>query len=147
MSTVRIEQTFFVARTPDEVFDYVTNPAHLSSWQTSNRSIEALTDGPVGAGSRFRERIKPAIGKEFEQVTEYAEFDRPNRVRVHVVEGPYRVDGSWTFQTDGAGTRVEFVAEGELTGPAKLLEPILRGLLARQFAGYHRNLKRNIERG
>ncbi len=147
MCAVRVEQTFFVARPPNEVFDHVTNPAHLSSWQTSNRSVEALTDGPVRVGSRFRERIKPAIGKEFEQVTEYAEFDRPHRVRVHVVEGPYPVDGAWTFQPDAAGTQVYFVAEGELAGLAKLLEPILRRLLARQFAGYHRNLKRNLEQG
>jgi carbon monoxide dehydrogenase subunit G len=142
---VNIEQTFFVARPPEEVFDYVTNPANLSRWQTSNRSIEPLTDGPAGVGSRFRERTKPPLGKEFEQITEFTEFDRPRRVQVHVVEGPYPVDGTWTFEPAGDGTRVAFIAEGELTGLMKLLEPVASRLLARQFAGYHRNLKQNIE--
>lgn len=87
------------------------------------------------------------MGKEFEQVTELTEFDRPRRLHVHVVEGPYPVDGTWIFEPDGHGTRVRFIAEGELTGLLKLFEPIARLLLARQFAGYHRNLKQNIERG
>ncbi len=143
---MHVEQTFSVARPREEVFDYVTSPSNLSSWQTSNRSVEPLTEGPPGIGSRFRERTKPPLGKEFEQVTEFTEFDRPRRVHVHIVEGRYPVDGTWTFEPEGDGTRVGFIAEGELTGLMKLLEPLARRLLARQFAGYHRNLKHNIER-
>jgi uncharacterized protein YndB with AHSA1/START domain len=143
---MRVEETFVVARPPEVVFDYVTNPANLSSWQTSNRSVEQLTDGLPGLGARFRERTKPPLGKEFEQVTEFTEFDRPRRVRVHIVEGPYPVDGTWAFEPDGDGTRVHFIAEGELKGLMKHFEPVARGALARQFAGYHRNLRQNLER-
>jgi uncharacterized protein YndB with AHSA1/START domain len=103
---VHVEETFVIARPPEVVFDYVTNPANLSSWQTSNRSVEQLTDGPPGLGSRFRERTKPPMGKEFEQVTEFTEFDRPRRLHVHIVEGPYPVDGTWIFDSAGDGTRV-----------------------------------------
>ncbi len=142
---MHVEQMFFVARPPEEVFDYVTSPANLSSWQTSNRSGEPLTEGPPGIGSRFRERTNPPLGKVFEQVTEFTEFDRPRRVHVHIVERRYPVDGTWTFEPDRGGTRVGFVAEGELTGLLKLLEPLARRLVARQFAGYHRNLKHNVE--
>jgi uncharacterized protein YndB with AHSA1/START domain len=144
---MRFEETFVVAAPPEAVFDYVTNPAKLSSWQTANRSIEQLTDGPVGPCSRFLERTKPPMTREFEQVTEFTEFDRPRRLHVHVVEGPYPVDGTWTFGPDGDGTRVHFVAEGELTGVMRVLEPLARRAMARQFVGYHRNLKRNVEGG
>jgi uncharacterized protein YndB with AHSA1/START domain len=144
---MRVEETFAVARPPEVVFDYVTNPEKLSAWQTSSRSVEPLTDGPPGPGSRFRERVKPQMGKEFEQVTEFTEFERPHRVHVHIVEGPYPVDGTWSFEPDGDGTQVHFVAEGELTGLMKLFEPIARRAIARQFAGYHRNLRVNVERG
>lgn len=144
---MHVEETFVVARPPEVVFEHVTDPNKLSSWQTLNRSIEQLTDGPPGLGSRFRERTKPRLGKEFEQVTEFTEFDRPHRVHVHVVEGPYPVDGTWIFAPEGDGTRVRFIAEGALTGAMKLVEPVARRLLARQFAGYHRNLRENLERG
>jgi hypothetical protein len=107
--------------------------------------VEQLTDGPPGPGARFRERVKPPVGKEFEQVTEFAEFDRPLRLHVHVIEGPYPVDGTWLFEPDGAGTRVHFIAEGEKKGLMKVLGPIAARLLARRFATYHRNLRRNVE--
>jgi uncharacterized protein YndB with AHSA1/START domain len=142
---MRVEETFVVARPPEIVFDYVTNPANLSSWQTSSSVVEQLTDGPAGPGARFHERVKPPVGKEFEQVTEFAEFDRPRRLHVHVIEGPYPVDGTWLFEPDGTGTRVHFIAEGEAKGLMKVLGPIAARLLARRFAAYHRNLRRNVE--
>jgi hypothetical protein len=55
------------------------------------------------------------------------------------------VDGTWTFDPHGGGTRVHFVAEGELAGVMRVLEPLARRAMARQFAGYHRNLKRVVE--
>ena len=91
--TVRITETFVVDAAPEVVFDYVTNPSNLRAWQTSKTSVEQLTDGPPGIGTRVRERTKPPGGKEFEQVVEFTEFDRPTRFHVHIVEGPSRSTG------------------------------------------------------
>lgn len=66
-------------------------------------------------------------------------------VRAHIVEGPYPIDGTWSFEPDGGGTRVRFVAEGELRGAMRLLQPVTRVVMARQMAGYHANLRRNVE--
>jgi uncharacterized protein YndB with AHSA1/START domain len=142
---VRIAETFSVGRRPEVVFDYITNPSNLASWQTTKTFVEQLTDGPPGRGTRVRERTKPPAGKEFEQITEFTEFDRPSRLHVHVVEGPYPIDGTWTFEDDGGSTRVRFTAAGELRGAIRLIGPIAKLLLARQFAAYHRNLRRNVE--
>jgi uncharacterized protein YndB with AHSA1/START domain len=144
---MRVEETFRVARPPEVVFDYLTDPAHLAEWQTVKTSVQPLTDGPPGRGTRIRERTKPPIGREFEQVVEFTEFDRPRRLHTHIVEGPAPLDGTWTFAPDGDGTRVHFVAEGDLPGPLRLLSPIAALLIGRQFAGYHANLRRNLERG
>jgi uncharacterized protein YndB with AHSA1/START domain len=144
---MRIEQTFFVSRRPMVVFDYVTNPSNLADWQTSKTSVEQLTDGPPRLGTRVRERTKPPGGKEFEQIVEFTEFERPVRVHVHIVEGPQPIDGTWSFEPDGDGTRVHFVGEGELRGPMRLLQPLAKLAIARQMAGYHRNLRRNVESG
>ena len=143
---MHLEGRFVIERIPHVVFDFVANPDNLSTWQTSVASVEQLTDGPPGLGSRFRERTKPRLGRAFEQVVEFTEFDPPRRLRVHVVEGPYLIDGTWTFEPNDDGTRVHFTAEGELTGLMKLLEPLARRGLARQFAGYHENLRRHLER-
>jgi hypothetical protein len=39
-----------------------------------------------------------------------------------------------------------FVAEGELRGPTRFIAPIVQRVMARQFAGYHRNLCQNLQR-
>jgi uncharacterized protein YndB with AHSA1/START domain len=142
---MRLEQSFRVSRPPEVVFDYLTNPANLADWQTSKTFVEQLTDGPPRLGTRVRERTKPPGGKEFEQIVEFSEFDWPRRVHIHIVEGPYPVDGTWSFEPDGDGTGVRFVAEGELRGVMRLVQPVAKLILGRQMAGYHRNLRRNLE--
>jgi len=142
---MRVVETFSVARPPEVVFDYVADPSKLADWQTAHTSVEQLTDGPPGLGTRVRERTKPGGGKEFVQIVEFAEFDRPRRLRVHVVEGPYPIDGTWTFEPEGDGTRVSFAAEGELGGATRAFGPLFKRLIARQFADYHSNLRRNVE--
>src|SRR3954452_14510560 len=107
---MRIEETFSVRRPPEVVFDYMTDPANLAEWQTVKTSVEPLTEGPPRLGTRIRERTKPPGGKEFEQIVEFTEFDRPNRLHVHIVEGPQPIDGTWAFAPEGEGaTRVHCV--------------------------------------
>jgi uncharacterized protein YndB with AHSA1/START domain len=143
---VRVDQTFTVASPPEAVFDYMVDPGNLRDWQTSKTRVEPLTDGPPRQGFRVREWQKGPGGKEFEQVVELDEFERPHRLHTHIVEGPYPVDGTWTFApADGGGTRVDFVAEGELRGLMRLATPIAGRMIARQFAEYHENLRRNVE--
>ena len=142
---MQVDETFTIARSPESVFDYIADPANLPNWQTANISAEQLTNGPPRLGSQYRERVKGPLGRAFEQVVEFSEFERPSRLRVHVVEGRYPIDGTWTLEPISNGTRVRFSADGELNGLLGLLQPLARRALARQFAGYHRNLRRNLE--
>jgi uncharacterized protein YndB with AHSA1/START domain len=144
---MRIEQTFHVDAPPEAVFDYVTDASKLASWQTTKTYVEKLTDGPPGLGTRVRERTKPPGAKEFEQVVEFTEFERPRRLHVHIVEGPYPIDATYTFEPDGDGTRAAFVAEGPLSGLMRLLEPVMKRTMSRQFAGYHEKLRQHVEAG
>jgi uncharacterized protein YndB with AHSA1/START domain len=142
---VRIEQTFTIASSPEAVFDYMMDPSNLASWQTSKTRVEVLSEGPPRRGYRVREWTKPPGGKEFEQLVEFAEFDRPRRLHVHVVEGPQPIDGTWVLAAADRGAQVKFVAEGDLNGWMRLLEPIVRRTIDRQFVKYHEYLKQNVE--
>lgn len=142
---MRIEQTFTVASSPESVFDYMTDPANLSDWQTSKTRVEPISEGPPGLRYRIREWTKPQVGKEFEQVVEFTVFDRPRRLHVHIVEGPFPVDGTWELRVQGDATRIQFVAEGPLSGWMRLAEPIVGRIMAREFAKYHEHLRRNVE--
>ena len=74
---MRIEQSFAVSRPPEIVFDYLINPANLAAWQTSKTSRRAAHRRRPAAGHTVRERTKGPRGKEFEQIVEFTEFDRP----------------------------------------------------------------------
>jgi ligand-binding SRPBCC domain-containing protein len=142
---MRLEQSFTVGRPPGEVFAYMVEPANLASWQTSKVSVEPLTDGPPRQGYRIKERTKIGL-RQWDQVVELSEFDPGRALSTHIVEGPMPVDGRWTMQADdGDGTHVKFVAEGQLTGPMRLLEPLVRRGIARSFRHYHALLARNVE--
>jgi uncharacterized protein YndB with AHSA1/START domain len=102
---MRIVETFSVDQPPEIVFDYLTDPSKLADWQTSKTLAEQLTDGPPGLGTRVRERTKPPGAKEFEQIVEFTEFDRPRRVHIHIVEGPYPIDGTGPSSRTVTGLR------------------------------------------
>ena len=141
---MRFEQTFSVASSPESVFDYMTDPDNLRDWQTSKTRVEVLSDGEPRRGYRVREWTKPPGAREFVQVVEFTEFDRPRRLHVHIVEGPYPVDGTWDLSQASDATRVDFVAQGPLRGLMRIAEPIVTRVMARQFATYHENLRRNL---
>jgi uncharacterized protein YndB with AHSA1/START domain len=142
---LRVEETFSIDRSPQDVFDYVVQVDNLADWQTSKTFAEQITEGPPRLGTRIRERTKVPGRNEWEQIVEFAEFERPRLLGTHIVEGPTPIDGRWTFEPDGNATRVHFEAWGDLHGPQKLLQPLLKLAIARQFRKYHRNLRRNLE--
>lgn len=55
--TVSVE----IARPPEEVFAYVTNPSHLSEWQESVVSVEREGSGPASEGDRVV--LKRRVGR------------------------------------------------------------------------------------
>jgi carbon monoxide dehydrogenase subunit G len=143
---MRVEQSFTVRRPPAEVFAYMTDPANLKSWQPSKLSVEPLTEGPPRRGYRVKERTKVGL-RQWDQVVEFTEFEPGRALTTHIVEGAMPVDGRWTFEDDGSGgSQVHFVADGELTGLARLFEPLIRRGVARSFRHYHELLARNVER-
>jgi uncharacterized protein YndB with AHSA1/START domain len=139
---VRFADEFFVARRPEEVFDFMADPSRLARWQTSKTYVTPLTDGPPGPGYRIREGTK--VGpREWDQVVEFTEFERGRTLAVRVVDGPPS-SGRWAIVPEGNGSRVAF--EGEAKAPP-LVGFLLRRVLERQFRGYHAKLRRELEGG
>ena len=50
--------------------------------------------------------------------------------------------GRWTFEPEGAGSRVHFEASFQVPG---LVAPVAKPFIARTFRGYHANLRRHLE--
>jgi uncharacterized protein YndB with AHSA1/START domain len=137
--------TVQIARSPDDVFAFVTDPAKLSRWQDAEE-VQQLTDGPVRAGTRFRE-VHKVMGRHRVELTEVVECD-PGRVfHIRVVEGP-PVDGRWDFTpTADGGTRLTLTPLAHLHGRARIVNRALEQMTALVFRRFHRRLKRALEQG
>src|SRR3954452_15408504 len=128
-----------IARPPEAVFAYMTDPAKLGTWQDAEE-VEQLTPGPVGVGTRFRE-VHKAMGRRRTEITEVTEFQVGRRFGIRVVEGP-PVDGHWDYEARDGGTRLTFTAQVRL--PA-VLAGVVGWLTTLAFRRYHRKLKRALE--
>jgi carbon monoxide dehydrogenase subunit G len=137
---MRIEQTVEVQRPPEAVFAFVTDPERLPQWQTSTVEVRRTRSGPLDVGEQFKE-VHSAMGRKLESTVEVAESSPPSVFALKILDGPMPLDGRWTFEPAGEGTRVHFVGEADVRGPLKLAKP----LLARRFRGYHALLKERLE--
>jgi carbon monoxide dehydrogenase subunit G len=142
---MKIEQKFHVSAPPEAVFAYMTDPANLKAWQPSKLSVEPLTDGPPRKGYRVKERTKVGL-RQWDQVVEFTEFEPGKVFATHIVEGAMPVDGRWTFAGDDSnGTELNFVAEGPISGPMKLIEPLVKRGIEKSFRHYHELLAGQVE--
>jgi uncharacterized protein YndB with AHSA1/START domain len=134
-----------IERSPKEVFDYVTDPDRLDTWQTNTVSAVREDEGPMRVGSRLREVHRAPGGKELPSLVEVTEFERPRAFGLKVVEGSLPVDLDITLEPRPQGTLMRFHGHGQPTGGARLAQPILQRVLKRQFAGQCATLKQVME--
>ncbi|MGH2926255.1 MAG: SRPBCC family protein [Solirubrobacterales bacterium] len=133
-----------IGRPPEVVFDQISDPAKLHTWQTNTVSAVQEGDGQMGVGTRLREVHRMPGGKKAESVVEIAEFEPNRTLALRVVEGT-PIHGRITLEPDGGGTLLRFRAYGQLTGLMRALQPLLALGLRRQFAGYCDTLKSKLE--
>lgn len=107
-----------------EVFDTVADERNEPVYNPRIARAEMLSDGPVGAGSRFCADPKD-LGARGRMTVAVVEYQRPHRLR-HVITSSYlRVDGILTFAETDGGTRLRWDWTMGLVGPLRILVPVL----------------------
>jgi uncharacterized protein YndB with AHSA1/START domain len=113
-----------IARTPEDVFAYVTDPSHLPLWQESVVRVDS-DDVPTHLGTRVV--VVRRVGRrEMESAAEVDEFQPPTRWGVRGVDGPVRGDVTGTIEPLDNGTRSRVTLNLQLRGHGigKLLLPV-----------------------
>lgn len=138
-----LHNDFVVRCTPEEVFDFLSDLRHELEWNPDMcQSVEKVTDGPVGLGTRYHAKWK---GSPLIEV-EYIHFDRPHTWRAHS-DGSMESNFRCTIEPHADGARV--VSELELIphGFFKLFFPIFQMMLRKwDKAGAERMRKTLNER-
>jgi carbon monoxide dehydrogenase subunit G len=125
---VRAELTIEIARTPEDVFSYLTDVSNLPDWQTGVKSATER-DGRI-------EESRSLFGKEIDTTLEIVEEEVPHLFTLRTLEGPLQLTVRHELEPADEGTRMTVTAEGDVPGFAA-------GLLAR---GAERQFRKDFER-
>ena len=135
---MRAELTVEIARTPDDVFDYLTEVANLPAWQSGVRSARR-------EGDRIHES-RHLLGRELSTTLAIEEEERPRVFAIRTLDSPVPFSVRHELAPNGSGgTRLTVVGEGD----AGLLPGFAAGIMARraekQFRKDFERLKRLLE--
>ncbi len=115
-----ISNSVVIRCTPEEAFDYLSDHRSELEWNPTCKVMEKITDGPVGAGTKFRAKWKLSPVVELEIV----EYDRPHRWKVHN-GGALEVTMTVRLEPANEGTRLVTHFDVRPHGPLRLIFPIM----------------------
>jgi carbon monoxide dehydrogenase subunit G len=131
---VRAELTIEIARTPGDVFAYLTDVENLPRWQSGVKSA-TLRDGHI-------EESRSLLGRDINTKLEIVEREEPRRFTLRALNSPVPFTVRHDLEPAERGTRLTVTAEGDVPGFAA-------GLLARraekQFRKDFERLKEILE--
>jgi uncharacterized protein YndB with AHSA1/START domain len=141
MSPVVVEAEVDINRPPEEVFDYCSDHRHEPEWNPMMTRIAKLTDGPVGAGTRYvAEFVKgPPM------VMECTRYQRPAAWSVTGDSPVLRASGGWRVLPTADGSRLAVRVEMEPHGLLRLAAPLLRRREQPMFERDLHNIKARLE--
>jgi carbon monoxide dehydrogenase subunit G len=131
---MRAELTIEIARTPGEVFAYLTDVSNLPAWQSGVKEA-ARRDGKI-------EERRSLLGKDLHTTLEIVEESEPSVFTLRALDGPVPLTVRHVLEDTDAGTRLTVTVEGDVPGFAA-------GLVARraemQFRKDFERLKQILE--
>ena len=138
------EKSIFINRPQQEVFDFVTNPANATQWESSTESAEWTTDGRPGVGSTIEVVIKMGW-RTIQSEIEITEWDPFNIFSYRGSDGNLHGASKVTFEPKENGTQVTLSAQIKGAGFAKLLEGLVGRLAKKQDGSNYDALKLLLE--
>ena len=135
-----------VARSPEQVFAYVTDPSTMHEWQQG--CVSGQLDTPTARVGSKCTTIRAIGGREREVTTTITECDPPRRWADRGIDGPIRAIVAVTVEPLADGSRSRLTIELDFTGHGigKLLVPlVVRRQAAREMPENMRRLEQRLE--
>jgi len=121
----KITVSILINRSQQDVFNFLSNPANLSKWNSVLESAEWTSSDEPGIGSTYRALAKMPGGKK-EALFEITQWDPPNRYGYKFNIRSFPIDGSFeslvSLTPEQNGTQLTFESQFEMTGVLKYAE-------------------------
>ena len=142
----KTNNSIFINRLPQEVFNAITDPAKISLWQSMTEKAEWTSNGSHGVGST-QKVVARFLGRKIESDIEITAWEPSHRVDYKFVNGPYPAEVSNILQPQGEGTLLTAQSQGEMGSFFKLAEGLVARQLEKQLAANIESLKLLMESG
>jgi uncharacterized protein YndB with AHSA1/START domain len=139
-----------IARPPEEVFAYVTNPSRFAEWQVDATSASMKGDGLPRVGSRYATTRLIGGAVRTTTTSEITEINPPRSWAARGTGGPVRETVRYTVEPleDDERSRVTIQLDFEGRGIGRLVVPLVVRRQARKEMPINcRNLKERLEAG
>ena len=139
------ENSVTIAKPIDQVFRYVADGLNNPKWRGSEISISLKSGNAGTVGAVYAQTMPGPGGRGIPADYELTEVVPNQTIVFHVVAGPARPVGTYTFSEVPGGTLVRFALSWEPKGlMQKLMAPMVAKQMPKEVAALE-GLKRTLE--
>jgi uncharacterized protein YndB with AHSA1/START domain len=117
-----------ISAPPETVWRVLTDFPHGDTWLPGTADLRLDGELRSGATLHFTARGKP-------RSSTVTEVSAGRLLTLTSTQGPVTAAYAYTLAPAGAGTRIDLVVDVAVTGPLRLLAPVIRAAVARQDGG------------
>ena len=143
---INIDLGVLIDKSVKDVFAFITNSSNMSKWNSAVVSLEQVTPGNVGVGTKFKS-VGEMLGRRIEGEMHVIAFEPDSKYGFQMNAGPVQVNVTLTFKTVGTGTKLSLNAQGNPGGLFKLAEGVLQGRVKTMMEENLARLKSVLEKG
>ena len=143
--TVKTETSVVINRPIEAVFEFMADPKNDMQWQSGVLESRRTSEGPMGVGT-IEEQEAQFLGRRIKSTFEVTEYELNRKIKYKATSGPIPVEAEYILDSLAeGGTKVRFVAEGDVGGFFKLAEPLVGRTFKRQWEANLATLKDLLE--
>jgi carbon monoxide dehydrogenase subunit G len=143
---INLDLGTLIDRPLKDVFAFVADPNNMSKWNSAVVSLEQVTPGDVGVGTKFKS-LGEMMGRRIKGEMQIMAYEPDTKCGFQVNAGPMQVNLTLAFKTVGTGTKVGLNAQGNPGGIFKLAEGVMAGQVKKMMEGNLARLKSVLEKG
>ena len=143
---ISFEKSFWTSKSPQEVFDYLSDPTNDAEWRESSVAAEWTSDSPHGVGSTYKS-VDKLLGRNIEVTQEITAWDSPNQYGFKGASGPMSFELTMKFEAQDNGTKATISVEAQSGGLFKMAENLFAKQMEKQVSTDTAGLKRVMEGG
>ena len=135
-----------IARSPQDVFEVISNPTEATKFLDNITESRKLTDGPIAVGTMFRE-TRVVSGKEASADLLVSAYEPNTHVGISTEAEGIKVDYHYHLSPEGGGTRLTWICELEASGLRKMMLPMVAAIMKKEDGDHLQRLKTYLEAG